>query len=107
MTELTTKYCALTIAGPLAREVFARFCALDLRPRECPPGALRLGSIARTPGTLICEAEDRYLALVGAALGGYLWTVVADAAGHLGGVPIGVDALDPVRAPAQETTAHA
>ena len=45
--------------------------------------------------------------LVGAALGGYLWTVVADAAGHLGGVPIGVDALDPIRAPAQEATAHA
>jgi len=107
VTELTTKYCALTIVGAQAREVFARFCALDLRPRECPVGALRPGSVARTPGTVICEAEDRYLVLVGAALGAYLWTVVSDAAGHLGGRPIGVDSLDPIAEPAEEATAHA
>jgi hypothetical protein len=37
-------------------------------------------------------AEDRYLALVGAALGEYLWTVVADAGALLGARPLGVDA---------------
>ena len=31
--------------------------------------------------------------LFGAALGQYVWTVVADAAGTLGGGPVGVDAL--------------
>ena len=41
----------------------------------------------------MCEAEDRYLMLFGAALGQYVWTVVADAAGHLGGGPVGDDAL--------------
>jgi sarcosine oxidase subunit gamma len=107
VTEITTKHCALTIAGPLAREVLARFCALDLRPRECPVGALRPGSVAQTPGIVICEAEHRYLVLAGAALGEYLWTVVADAGGHLGGVPVGLDALDPIAEPAEEATAHA
>ena len=34
--------------------------------------------------------------LFGAALGRYMWTVVADAAAALGGGPVGVDALDPV-----------
>ena len=31
--------------------------------------------------------------LFGAALGSYMWTVVADAAESLGGGPVGVDAL--------------
>jgi sarcosine oxidase gamma subunit len=83
----------MTLVGPLAREVFARFCALDLRPAVTPVRALRPGSIGRQPGILVCEAEDRYLFLFGWAIGEYMWSVVADAGGHLGGRPIGVDAL--------------
>jgi len=75
------------------RETFARFCALDLRPHVIPVGALRPGSIGRQPGILIREDEDRYLFLFGWATGEYMWSTVADAAGHLGGGPIGVDAL--------------
>ena len=78
----------LRIQGALARELFARFCALDLRPQVSPPGAFRPGSVARTPGMVLCEAQDTYLALVGAAVGEYLWTVVEDAGRHLGGGPI-------------------
>jgi hypothetical protein len=39
------------------------------------------------------ESEDRFLVLFGWALGEYMWTVVADAAEHLGARPAGVDAL--------------
>jgi glycine cleavage system aminomethyltransferase T len=91
--DVTGAYCALTIVGPQARETIARFCALDLRPHVTPVTGLRPGSVARTPGLVLCEAEDRYLVLAGSAYGEYLWTVVADAAGHLGGGPIGVDDL--------------
>jgi glycine cleavage system aminomethyltransferase T len=91
--ELTTAFGALRIAGPVARETFARFSAIDLRPQVTKPGDWRPGSVARTPGGILCEAEDRYLMLFGAALGQYVWTVVADAAGHLGGGPVGDDAL--------------
>jgi glycine cleavage system aminomethyltransferase T len=93
LADVTTNFAALTLVGPLAREVFARFCALDLRPAVTPVRSLRPGSIGRQPGILICEAEDRYLFLFGWATGEYMWSVVADAGEHLGGRPIGVDAL--------------
>jgi heterotetrameric sarcosine oxidase gamma subunit len=99
--DVTTAYAALAIVGPGARDVLARQCALDLRPGSTPVGAVRPGSVARTPAIVIREAEERYLVLFGAALGEYMWTVLADAAEHLGGAPIGADAL------ARETPAHA
>jgi glycine cleavage system aminomethyltransferase T len=91
--DVTTAFAALRLAGPLARETFARFTAIDLRPRVTKPGDWRPGSVARTPGGILCEAEDRYLMLFGSALGQYVWTVVEDAARHLGGGPVGDDAL--------------
>jgi glycine cleavage system aminomethyltransferase T len=91
--DLTSAMGALTIAGPLAPECFARFTAIDLRPQATPVHGFRPGSVARTPGAILREAEDRWLMLFGAALGSYVWTVVADAAASLGGGPLGADAL--------------
>jgi heterotetrameric sarcosine oxidase gamma subunit len=99
--DVTTAYGALAVVGPAAREVLARQCALDLRPAVTPVGELRPGSVARTPAFVLAEAEDRFLVLFGAAFGEYMWTVMADAAEHLGGGPLGVDAL------AREAPAHA
>jgi glycine cleavage system aminomethyltransferase T len=87
--DLTSAYGALAITGPLARELFARFTALDLRPQITPVQGFRPGSVARTPGAILRESEDSWLMLFGAALGSYVWTVVADAAEALGGGPVG------------------
>lgn len=95
--DMTCSYAALTIAGPLSRELFARFCALDLRPQVTPVHGFRPGSVARTPGYVLREADQRFLMLFGFALGEYMWQTVADAAAHLGGGPVGVDALAPAR----------
>jgi heterotetrameric sarcosine oxidase gamma subunit len=92
--DVTTTLAALSIAGPLAREVFARFCAVDLRDREMPIRGFRPGSVARTPGYVLREDEDRFLMLFGWALGEYIWTVVSDAAALFGGAPAGVDSVD-------------
>jgi heterotetrameric sarcosine oxidase gamma subunit len=91
--DVTSNFAALILTGPLARETFARFCALDLRPHVTPVGALRPGSIGRQPGILIRQAEERYLFLFGWATAEYMWSTVADAAEHLGGGPAGADAL--------------
>jgi glycine cleavage system aminomethyltransferase T len=96
--DTTTAQGAMAILGPFARETFARFTAMDLRPQVTPVHGWRPGSVARTGGAILCEAPDRYLMLFGAALGQYVWTLVADAAGNLGGGPVGVDALEPLDA---------
>lgn len=93
LLDVSTVFGAITIVGPDAREVFARFSALDLRPQQTALHALRPGSIARQPAVLIREDQDRFLFLFGWGVGEYMWTVVADAAEHLGGRPVGLDAL--------------
>jgi glycine cleavage system aminomethyltransferase T len=103
--DVTCNYAALTILGSQAHETIARFCALDLRPHVAPSGSFRPGSIARQPGMIVVEAENRYLLLFGWAIGEYMWTVVEDAARPRGGTPIGFDALQ--SHPAAEVTASA
>lgn len=93
VVDMSCALAGLSLHGPLARELLARFCAIDVRPALAPAGAFRPGSIARTPGYLLVEAPDSLLLLVGWALGEYLWEVVADAAEHLGGGPVGAEAL--------------
>lgn len=92
--DVTCNYAALRISGPQARETIARFCALDLRPQKAPPHSFRPGSIARQPGMILVEAEDRFLLLFGWAIAEYMWQVVADAARPLGGAPAGIEAAD-------------
>jgi heterotetrameric sarcosine oxidase gamma subunit len=93
VVDVTTGFAALAIEGPRARELFARFTAIDLRDLVTPIHGFRPGSVARTPGAILRQSERRWLMLFGAALGQYMWTVVADAAESLGGGPVASDVL--------------
>lgn len=93
VVDVTCGLTALSLIGPGARELLARFCAIDVRPAVTPPTGFRPGSVARTPGYVLVEGRERLLVLVGWALGEYLWQVVADAAAELGGGPVGAEAL--------------
>jgi sarcosine oxidase subunit gamma len=93
MVDVTSGLAAMALIGPGARELLARFCAIDVRPAATPVAGFRPGSVARTPGYVLVEAEERLLILVGWALGEYLYEVVSDAALHLGGGPVGTAAL--------------
>jgi heterotetrameric sarcosine oxidase gamma subunit len=102
LVDVTTVLAALRLAGPQAREMFARFCALDLRPQITPPGSVRPGSVARQPGVVLCEREDRFLMLFGWAVAEYVWQQVEQAGRHLAAGPMGVDALAPLDKPVEE-----
>ncbi len=91
--DVTCALSALSLVGPLARELLARFCAIDVRAAVTPVAAFRPGSVARTPGYVLAQAPERLLVLVGWAYGEYLWQVVAEAAAELGGGPVGEEAL--------------
>jgi heterotetrameric sarcosine oxidase gamma subunit len=102
LCDLTASLAALVIAGPLARETFARFCALDLREDALPVGGFRPGSVARTPGFVLREAPQRYLLLCGSAYAEYMWETVSHAARGLGGRPVGEASLPTIETEATD-----
>ena len=91
--ELTTQYGAFRLAGPLARETFARLSALDTRPVAFAEQAFAPISVGRAPSFVLREGGDRFLHLFGSGYAQYMWTAVIDAAEHLGGRPVGIDAM--------------
>ncbi|HEX2435927.1 MAG TPA: hypothetical protein VHI76_04665 [Solirubrobacterales bacterium] len=93
VTDMTCALAALALVGPLARDVFARLTAIDLRPDHTPEASFRPGSVARIPGMVLRERGDRYVLMFGSAYAQYMWTQVTDAAEPLGGVIVGADAL--------------
>ena len=94
VVDVTTQLGVIALVGPRARDVLARVTALDVRPGRLPEGGFRPGSIARTPGMLLRERGDSFLVFFGAAYAEYMWTVLLDGAGPLGGRAVGTEALD-------------
>lgn len=93
VVDVTSVWCALTVAGPASTALIARCCSLDLRPSRVASGDFLPASVARTPGAVLVEGVGRYRLFIGTAVGRYVWEVLADAAGPLGGQPAGLECL--------------
>ena len=91
--EQTTSLGSNAVVGPLAREAFARSTALDMRPAAFGESAFAPVSVARVPGMVLRVGADSFLHLFGSGYANYVWSVFVDAAEHLGGRAVGVDAL--------------
>ena len=91
--ETTAAWGSNAVVGPRAREAFARSTALDLRPDRFGESAFAPVSVARTPGLVLRQQGDRFIHFFGAGYARYVWTVFIDAVEHLGGRPVGADAL--------------
>lgn len=91
--EQTTSLGSNAVVGPLARETFARSTALDMRPEAFGESAFAPVSVARVPGMVLRIGTDSFLHLFGSGYANYVWSVFVDAAEHLGGRAVGIDAL--------------
>jgi glycine cleavage system aminomethyltransferase T len=95
LNELTTAFGSNLVAGPLARETFARSTALDMRDERFPELGFAPVSVARTPGLILRDRGDLFVHLFGTGFAEYVWTVFLDAAESLGGRAVGFDAIAP------------
>jgi sarcosine oxidase subunit gamma len=74
------------LAGPGARDVLRKGCAIDLHPRVFGPGDCALTALARVRVAL-CQVDDRpaYRILIERSYAVYLWDWLIDAMAEFGG----------------------
>lgn len=84
------------VTGVHAVEMFAKICAVDLRPAEFPVCAIAQTSVART-NCIVIRADlgdvPAYHLLGDSAAAEYQWGCLLDAMGEFGGCPVGIEAL--------------
>lgn len=86
----------LWVGGDHAAALFAKLCAVDLRPRAFADHAVAQTSVARTTAIVIRDDlgdATAYHLLGDRASAEYLWPVLLDAAEEFGGGPVGYTAI--------------
>jgi sarcosine oxidase subunit gamma len=82
-TRVTDAYAGFQVGGPDADDVLAQGCALDLRPRQAPPGLATFTELFGARGLLCKPAEDGpYRLYVDRSLGHYVVQWLHRAAGR-------------------------
>lgn len=88
------------VAGDRAAELFAKLCAVDLRPAKFAHGRIAQTHVAQLSAIVLRDDRGGRLAydlLADSASAVYFWTVLCDAMAEFDGRPVGLSAL---RAPA-------
>lgn len=84
------------VSGAHGAEMFAKLCAVDLRPAKFPPGAVAQTPVARTNCIVIRDhlgGVPAWHLLGDSASAEYQWGRLVDAMAEFGGRPVGIDAL--------------
>ncbi len=84
------------LCGVRGSAVFAKLCAIDLRPEKFPEGAVAQTSVARLNGIIIRHDVGKtvgYHLLADFASAAYLWDVLLDAMVEFGGRVVGLDEI--------------
>ena len=100
VTDVTSVYAALLLAGPHSRVVLQRLTALDLSDPALPDLACARTGLAHVHATILRQdlgPIPAYWLLVGWEYGAYVWDDVLHAGEALGITPIGLEALHRLR----------
>lgn len=84
------------VTGERAAAMFAKLCAVDLRPDRFPDLAVAQTSVARLSAIVVrCDRESgpAFHLLADSASAEYLWDCLVDAMAEFGGQPVGLAAL--------------
>lgn len=100
VTDATSVYAALVLAGPHSRAVLQRLTALDLSDNALPDVACARTGLAHVHATILRQdlgPVPAYWLLVGWEYGAYVWDAVLHAGEASGIAPIGLEALHRLR----------
>ena len=94
VTDVTSEFAAINLAGPRSREVIARLTTMDVSPKAMPYLAATEGQVAGVPAIILrigFVGELGYEIHVPADYGAHLWDAVFEAGRGMGIAPFGVE----------------
>ena len=95
LTNVTSNFTAIQIAGPLSRDLLRKLTALDLRPAQFADLSCAQGSLAHIHALVLrtdIQAHLAYQVYCGREFGAYVWDALLDAGQEFGARPFGLAA---------------
>jgi heterotetrameric sarcosine oxidase gamma subunit len=93
VTDVTSVYSAILLAGPKAREVLQKLTTLNVREGAMPDGAARQTRLAHVNATILrsdCEGLPGFLILNTRDLAEHVWSALLHAGSEFGARPFGL-----------------
>ena len=94
--DVTSGLCGVSLVGPATREVLSRVTEVDISSARLPDLRCVQSRFAEIQALLIRRDVNDipiYQLYAGREFGEYLWEVLVDAAGEVGGGPVGTEAM--------------
>ena len=95
LTDVTSSFTAVQIAGPRSRDLLRKLTALDLRPAQFPDLSCAQGSLTNVHALVIradIQTHLSYQIYYGREFGEYVWEALLDAGQEFGALPFGMAA---------------